>query len=209
MAGNSPGIRVGTAITTLLKTGPGQGSQSLVGYRDFDDAKAEDRRAHLLSSLEDDPLYQFFRPSPLLGLPLRPREASLTYFSWPSIPELFYASSPGITTSRDPLLVDIDLGNLIEKISFYLDPLNSNEAVARAYPVAMNSTARFDALETRSELIGNGFRRWQIFRYLYRPFDLRWIYWEPNSKLLDENREISSSIGTRPVVYLSSRSRIV
>jgi Type ISP C-terminal specificity domain len=25
-------------------------------------------------------------------------------------------------------------------------------------------------------------------RYTYRPFDVRWLYWEPETKLLDEKR---------------------
>jgi hypothetical protein len=27
-----------------------------------------------------------------------------------------------------------------------------------------------------------------IVRYTYRPFDLRWVYWDPDTKLLDEKR---------------------
>jgi len=26
-------------------------------------------------------------------------------------------------------------------------------------------------------------------KFAYRPFDVRWLYWEPNTKLLDEKRE--------------------
>ncbi|WP_312915567.1 type ISP restriction/modification enzyme [Candidatus Competibacter phosphatis] len=32
------------------------------------------------------------------------------------------------------------------------------------------------------------FRSENIVRYAYRPFDIRWLYWEPETKLLDEKR---------------------
>lgn len=189
IAGKSPGIKVGTAITTLLRKSGFVGHSATLQYRDFEDARAQSRRQHLLDSLNDHTGYQVVEPTPLLGLPLRPRVASDAFFTWPAIPEILVASSPGIKTSRDPLLVDFDLEKLIEKVRFYFDPLNTNDAVAQKHAVSMASTARFDAHETRDRLLARGFRRWQIFRYLYRPFDLRWIYWEPTSKLLDEKRE--------------------
>jgi len=33
-----------------------------------------------------------------------------------------------------------------------------------------------------------GFLKKNIVRYCYRPFDVRWLYWEPETKLLDEKR---------------------
>jgi hypothetical protein len=53
----------------------------------------------------------------------------------------------------------------------------------------MRRTQRFDPEETRSELLPHGFKPWQILRYIYRPFDLRWIYWEPKTRLLGEKSE--------------------
>jgi hypothetical protein len=52
----------------------------------------------------------------------------------------------------------------------------------------MERTARFDAINTRRTLQEKGFRQWQVMRYAYRPFDVRWLYWEPETKLLDEKR---------------------
>jgi predicted helicase len=33
-----------------------------------------------------------------------------------------------------------------------------------------------------------GFKSEGIIRYAYRPFDVRWLYWEEETKLLDEKR---------------------
>ena len=37
-------------------------------------------------------------------------------------------------------------------------------------------------------LRGRGLLLQNVLRYAYRPFDLRWLYWEAETKLLDEKR---------------------
>ena len=50
------------------------------------------------------------------------------------------------------------------------------------------STARFEAEAVRDRLRKRGFLPEKVVRYCYRPFDLRWLYWEPEAGLLDRNR---------------------
>jgi hypothetical protein len=52
----------------------------------------------------------------------------------------------------------------------------------------MTNTARFRAESVRDELRERGFLKKNIVRYCYRPLDVRWLYWEPQTKLLDEKR---------------------
>ena len=53
----------------------------------------------------------------------------------------------------------------------------------------MNVTARFDARSVRDILLKRGGPEETGFvRYAYRPFDTRWLYWEAETKLLDEKR---------------------
>ena len=49
----------------------------------------------------------------------------------------------------------------------------------------MQSTAHFQAEAVRDQLRKRGFRPENIVRYCYRPFDVRWLYWEPETNLLD------------------------
>ncbi len=60
--------------------------------------------------------------------------------------------------------------------------------ITQRFPSIMTSTARYDAEKTRVQLVKRGFLRENVVRYLYRPFDVRWLYWEPEGKLLDEKR---------------------
>ena len=53
----------------------------------------------------------------------------------------------------------------------------------------MKSTARFDAPAVRDALLRRGGPDESGFiRFAYRPFDNRWLYWESDTKLLDEKR---------------------
>ena len=65
----------------------------------------------------------------------------------------------------------------------------SHEEIARRYPGVMKATARFDARTVRDTLLARGGPDEDGFiRFAYRPFDNRWLYWEGETKLLDEKR---------------------
>jgi predicted helicase len=55
-------------------------------------------------------------------------------------------------------------------------------------PHLMEDDARFNAKATRKFLVERGINKNGFVRYCYRPFDVRWLYWEPETKLLDEKR---------------------
>ena len=164
--GQSPGIRIGTAITLLSKSGPAsKGLETrCIHYRDFHQARAEERRSALLDSLADpgiDSGYTAIKPSPQLGLPFKPMEVNDSWHDWPSLPDLFPTSFPGVKTSRDSLLVDLDLETLKAQVKNHLN----SGPMARLGPDE------------------EGF-----IRYAYRPFDTRWLYWEGDGGLLDRPR---------------------
>ena len=105
------------------------------------------------------------------------------------MPELFPVSFPGVKTSRDPFLVDVDLDRLRARVADYFDADLGHEEIARLYPAVMKSSARFDARSVRDALVERGGPRETGFvRYAYRPFDTRWLYWDADTKLLDEKR---------------------
>lgn len=82
--------------------------------------------------------------------------------------------------------MDIDRGALSKRISDYYDSGLSFENFAALYPEANQATKRYDPAKTRSELLKTGILADNIVKYSYRPFDTRWVYWEPETKLLGE-----------------------
>jgi hypothetical protein len=184
---NREGIQVGTAITTLIRSKAHRPSSS-IGLRNIwgtEKLAILDRDA----KRESNPIYDEVTPAPVLGLRFADRTHSLAVTSWPRLPDMFPIYFPGVKTSRDPLVIDIDRDRLDKRIKEYLDPKTSNEQIAIKFPPAMKKTGRFDPAKTREELLPLGFKPWQILRYVYRPFDLRWIYWEPKTRLIGEKSE--------------------
>jgi predicted helicase len=189
VTGTSVGIRIGTAINTMVRNTNSANRPGTVHYRDFEDARASTRRESLIGSIvTDEPSYSSTVPNLTLGLPFKPRVFEAEYLLWPRLSELFPFSSPGVKTSRDSLVIDIDRGRLESRMKQYLGT-DANDAEIRELVFgAMEGSARFDPIRIRRVLQERGFRPWQILRYTYRPFDVRWLYWEPETKLLDEKR---------------------
>jgi predicted helicase len=189
MHGQSAGIRVGTAVATMIRREDHQ-SPGTVYYRDFDQARASARRAAMLDSVKKPDAYPYtpLTPVPLLGLPFKPRTVLASYLDSPRLNELFPTSFPGVKTSRDADLVSIDRDRLVARMERYFDPNLSDEAVRVHAPALMKAGARYNPTDTRKTLVARGFLPGHIVRFAYRPFDVRWLYWEPKTNLLDRNR---------------------
>jgi predicted helicase len=192
MEGTSPGIKIGTAVSLLVrKKDATTSSPNMILYRDMHEARAVERCSALLASLSKpniDDWYIQLQPVLGLGLPFKPGLVGLSYLSWPLLPDLFPVSFPGVKTSRDDVVVDIDRARLVRRMEQYFDPAISHEEMRRISPGAMQSTAAFNAEAVRDQLCKRGFKPENVVRYFYRPFDVRWLYRETETKLLDRNR---------------------
>ena len=188
---NREGIQVGTAIATLVKVdaasrrvppASGGDAASTVRFRHF---WGKTKRTDLLA---DRTPYQTLAPAAELGFPFLPARVSANYTAWPALTDLFPASFPGVKTSRDDFLVDTDRDRLLARLAAYFDPAVSHDEMRRLNPGVMADTARFKGEAVRDTLRRRGFLPANVVRYCYRPFDVRWLYWEPETKLLDEKR---------------------
>ena len=181
------GIQVGTAITTLVRKADHEPAEAVDFRHLWGQAKREDLTA--TANTEPEVLYDSFAPSLPLGLPFARMAVADDWSNWPSLPDLFPTSFPGVATSRDPFLVDIDLDSLKAQVSDYFNRTLSHDDITRLYPAVMRTTARFDAINVRDSLtVRGGPNRTGFVHYAYRPFDNRWLYWEAQTKLLDEKR---------------------
>ena len=192
MQGQSPGIKVGTSIVLLSKASATESVGKRVLYRDFHQPRASARRQALLDSLEAPDIDAGYSPLECnlsLGLPFKPMAVSDGWQDWPSLPDLFPTSFPGVKTSRDGFLVDVDLARLKQRVADYFNADLNHEEISRRYPAAMKSTAQFDARAVRDALLKRGGPAEDGFvRYAYRPCDTRWLYWEADGPLLDRPR---------------------
>ncbi|MYD93711.1 MAG: N-6 DNA methylase [Chloroflexi bacterium] len=183
--GDPVGIQVGTAIATLVRKAQHTPTANIQFRNLWGPAKLD-----LLTEtaeMEPNALYDTMEPMLALGLPFARVAVRWNWFNWPSLPDLFPVSFPGVQTGRDTFLIDTDLDRLKTRIGEYFDRGISHENIAQMYPRVMHDTARFDARKVRDTLLERGGPTDSAFyRYTYRPFDNRWIYWEKDTKLLRE-----------------------
>ena len=185
--GDPVGIQVGTAIATLVRKSDHAPAES-VGFRHlWGQAKLTD----LIETAASEPsaLYETVKPSLPLGLPFAPMAVNQSWSEWPSLPDLFPTSFAGAKTNRDSFLVDIDLDLLRARVSDYFNADLSHDEIARQYPVIMNTLRHFDARSTRDVLLERGGpTKAGFINFAFRPFDIRSLYWEADTKLLNDKR---------------------
>jgi SAM-dependent methyltransferase len=183
---NTAGIQVGTAIATLVRKKDHTPAESVAFRNLWGTAK----RATLAATQDADAaaLYESVVPSLQMRLQFMPADVGAGYFEWPRLTELLPVSFAGVKTSRDEFLVDIDRDALEKRIARYFDAKLSDADLAKAYPPLMNTSSRYDPATTRKALLNRKHAIGEIVRYAYRPFDVRWVYWDPETKLIDEKR---------------------
>ena len=185
--GDPVGIQVGTAIATLVRKADHAPAEA-VGFRHL---WGQTKREKLLETAEAEPgaLYDDVSPLLPLGLPFVQTAVSEDWFEWPALPDLFPVNFSGVNTNRDAFVIDVDLHRLESRIGDYFNAELDDDTIRKRYPTAMGARARYDPRTVRKALLARGGPDDTGFiRHTYRPFDNRWLYWEADTKLLNEKR---------------------
>lgn len=208
--GLDPGIKVGTAIVTLVKR-PGRSRPPQVWVRHLR-GRAEQKRARLAADAER--LLASSLPWPLpqgLGyVPIQPTretywildeiETSGPYAEWPSVHELWPHRSLGINENRGQGAMSRSREELEERFRRYFDPSVPDDRMSAHCPELMRDYGRYNARTVRQGYLDGGtvFERSRIRRFQQRPFDFRYLYWQVEGKLLNEARpELSAWLSLR------------
>jgi hypothetical protein len=199
---NREGIQVGTVITLLLR----REKHKKTAFVRFRYLWGKAKRQQLAKDAEKPRkvLYEAVKPPLELGFPFLPAKTTPGYFSWPLLPELFSTFFPGVKTSRDELVVDIDRDRLEKRMRAYFNPKISHEEMRRICSCAVEKSGSFDAQTVREHLCRRGFLPEMLVKYCYRPLDIWWLYWEPETNLLDRKRE-----DYRPQVLIYGNAALV
>jgi hypothetical protein len=193
--GFSAGIQQGVAVSLWVKTG-GQVSadQKKVFFRDdLDEARAVDRRAHLLESLNDEGFeshYEEAHPDQTNRFSFRPSDVGAHYQQWPRLLDLCAVQpSNGLMEKRLGALIDVDRGALEQRMQKYYDPSEAWSSLEQLLPGLTTNAARFDAKKARKKVIeSEAYEPANLRRYSLRPFDTRWCYYSAVRPLWNEPR---------------------
>ena len=190
-SGFSVGIQQGVAISLWVKHSERKG-ESIVRFRDdINDAKASERRVHLLAGLDTknfDAQYETSNPRKDNRWSFRPLEVSNRYMAWPKLIDLC-ATSPynGPVERRGFALISMAKGPLAGRISAFFDTAVSDEEIKIIHPSLMMTGNRIVGPDARKKIL-NEFRynESRIVRYPFKPLDVRWCYLENLRPLFSE-----------------------
>ncbi|WP_129677218.1 type ISP restriction/modification enzyme [Candidatus Chloroploca sp. Khr17] len=181
---NREGIQVGTAIALMVRRGP-QPKQAAIAFRNFWGREKRTELDTAATQPDTTAAYQRLDPPVPLGFPFQPAHVQADYLGWPLLPEVFPTSFPGVQSKRDDAVIDIDKDVLINRMRVYFDKNITDAQIEHLIPRVMAKTNQaFDPYKTRSYLVNRGFLQNYIVKYCFHPFDVRWIYWEPETDLL-------------------------
>lgn len=190
------GIEPGTAIATFVRSSAeiAKNDRATVRYRELW-GYSNDKRRMLLDSLSDKPpksvpKYKTAKIARELRYAIGGHDATAAYLSWPNLADLMGEPFKGVQPGRGTALVDTDRDRLERRMRLYFDRNATEAVVAAECADLMTDEARYDASGIRRELLKKkeSFHADRLIPIVWLPFDERSLYWQPNTKLLNEKR---------------------
>lgn len=162
-------ITVGVGISILGKSPQptGAASADLYGSRDAKYERLGGNRTMKSVPLRIAPPEYFFVPKDL--------SLADEYRSAPSIPDVFLSGISGIKTHRDGLLVDLSREALVER---FRDIANNSSVTTLKQRYGVEDTAYWSLAKAKRHILERTVKT-KVQRYFYRPFDYRYVFYEP------------------------------
>jgi Type ISP C-terminal specificity domain len=179
------GIQRGVAIVTAVRVGPPDtGAVATVMARDFDGSGEVKRRE--LQDLSQSNIDAGLNPIPVSAA-TRWRLVPDQSADYPQLDEYLHFRISGVQPVRD-VVMDEDRDALERRMRAYYGKLGWGRLIER-YPDFAVQRERYDPEGVRARLRAeSSFKEERIRHFLFKPFDDRYIYWEPDAKLLNEAR---------------------
>jgi len=194
--GFSSGIQQGVTISTLVRK-PGERDPDAIAevyYRDdIADAKADERRHHLLETLDEANFQEHYEkasPDAINRFSLRPGKVSDEYQSWPKLDDLSEITPiTGYKENRGFAMIVDDRETLRSRMRKYFEKSVSWEALSALDTGLTRDAARFDSKLARDKVPkSETYSEDRIMRYALRPFETKWTYYCPIRPLWNEPR---------------------
>ena len=126
------------------------------------------------------------------------------YEKYPKITDIFLMNSVGIVTSRDEFTIDTDKEALKRRIRSLIDDKLTDDLIQQAFK--LRDKMNWKLKKAREILRKNEDRQDSIKQILYRPFDVRWIFYD-ESLIERTRREIMEHMMQENLGLLTCRQQ--
>jgi predicted helicase len=107
------------------------------------------------------------------------------YKTYSKVSDLFDLSSNGLFTARDSFVIDFDLKKLEKRIKQFVDLKNDVDILKQTYGLKENKSWKIS--EQRQKLNRDADLNKSYTQILYRPFDIRWIFY--HDEMIERSRK--------------------
>ncbi len=197
------GIRVGTAIVTAIRFAPVSNDPEKVHFDEPENATVRHRRLTGSGKAKRSTLDGFRDRQMDEGLSDWPTSRDSRWKmggtgvtdAWPSIDEYFDYKNSGVQPLRDTAVTDDDLDALTVRMTAYYDAETSwDDLMADYSSFAGKASAKrssYSGMQVRTKLLQrnadtgvSGYDPKRLVQCLWKPLSGRWLYWEPEYRLL-------------------------
>jgi len=181
---NKEGIRVGTAISLMVRKEKRDKAQT-IRFRHF---WGITKRADVLKSLKKENFndgYKTAKPEKSNKYSFKPLATTSEFNSWPRLVDLSsMASFPGMDEDRNFALLSIAKHEIDKRMKAYYDKKIEFDDLIKIHKGLVTDSRTFKARKVRNTLLNESvFNEARILPYVFRPFDVRWCYFEPLANL--------------------------
>jgi len=131
---------------------------------------SESRGAITQTTIQPDADYAFFVPKDF--------SQAEDYSKWPSLADVFRVNQNGVQTGHDGFSVAFDSKTVVRRVEDFFNSAISDSEVSQRYELGDNSGWSFT--QKRRQLRGTTLQAKLLVPYFYRPFDIRYIYYDAN-----------------------------
>jgi hypothetical protein len=189
---NPEGIRVGTAVTLLVRRDSAEPKAASVTHREFWGAS---KRSDLEGSLDLEPhsfenTYAPSAPGPDNRFKLAPDATLAVYRAWPSLAELSISEEwSGVLEKRKGALIAHTRGELEARMARYADPSVTFETLQHEGVGPMEAASGFQPRTARARFLdAGGLSAGRTAPIMLHPFDRRWCFHSDVSTLWNRSR---------------------
>jgi predicted helicase len=175
-------IREGVAILILVKLG--QSGTKTVFYCDKFGSREEKYSYLEKNSVMTTQWTQFEPKPPMFYFEKVDDILKDQYYGFVSLADIFEESASGIKTHRDHFVTDTDKNRLLARLKHFAFSKATEEELEKTYN--LKNTGTWNIRKAKEALATKGILEEKIQRYLYRPFDIRYVYYD--SLLIDRPR---------------------
>ncbi len=194
----APGVQVGVAIVTAVRLPEGAGhdndpASTSITHR-IVAGSATGKRARL-SGFRKDRIDDGMAPWETSRRARWKLGGEIGTDDWPGIDEYFRWQNSGVQPVRDPAVTDYDQDALRGRMDDYFTPDIPWDELVAEHPAFGVELSGYNGGAVREKLLKRygerglrGHEPLRLVRCLWRPLDARWLYWEPEHRLLNRPR---------------------